>query len=50
MRREDVRKKYQAEICETCKQMYSFYMVCEGVYCKEAESLVAEAHNMELID
>ena len=50
MKREDVREKYQAEICETCKQMHTFYLVCEGVYCAEAENMVAEAHNIELID
>ena len=49
MTREELRDKYQDNICETCKQMHS-YPVCECVYCKEAEDIVAEAHNIELID
>ena len=50
MTREELRDKYQDNICETCKQMHGFYLVCEAVYCKEAEDTVAEAHNIELIN
>lgn len=50
MTREEFRDKYQDNICETCKQMHRLYMVCEGVYCEEAENVVAEAHNIELIN
>lgn len=50
MTREEFRDKYQDNICETCKQMHRFYMVCEGVYCEEAENTVAEEHDIELID
>ena len=49
MTREEFKDKYQDNICETCKQM-RIYPVCEVVYCKEAENIVAEAHNIELID
>lgn len=49
MTREELRDKYQDNICETCKQMRN-YPVCEGIYCEEVENTVAEAHNIELID
>lgn len=49
MTREELRDKYQGNICATCK-MHEFYLACGGIYCEEAEDIVAEAHNIKLND
>lgn len=50
MTREELRDKYQDNICETCKQMHRFYMICECVYSEEAENMIAEENDIELLD
>lgn len=55
MTREELKKKFEKEICELCYQEYFTSRpypesLCEGKYCEDAEDSFAEEHNIKLED
>ena len=55
MTREELRYKYEKEICELCCREYYTSRtlpesLCEGQFCEEAEDSFADKHNIKLED
>ena len=55
MTREELRYKYEKEICELCCLEYYTSRalpesLCEGLFCEEAEDCFADKHNIKLED
>lgn len=56
MNREELRERFQDEICERCDKKYGWHWhgpnagVCEGSYCDEAEDDFALENNIDLED
>lgn len=55
MTREELKYKFEKEICELCHR--GFYTsracpesLCEGQFCEETEDYFADEHNIELED
>lgn len=55
MTREELKYKFEKEICELCCREYFISRpcpewLCEGDYCEEAEDSFADEHNIKLED